>query len=79
MGIPYHLIGIGIGFLLGIWAFIVAETAKERVFISIIMIIIFFLPVVWHDPASKLISSIGWVVFGIGCYIFIKWQGVGIR
>ncbi len=78
MGIPYHLIGIGIGFLLGIWAFILAETAKGRAFISITMILIFFLPVVWRHPASGLVSFIGWIVFGMGCFIFIKWRGVEI-
>jgi hypothetical protein len=35
MGIPYHLIGIGIGFLLGIWAFILAESEKGRAFIAL--------------------------------------------
>ena len=79
MGIPYQAIGIGIGFILGIWAFILAETAKGRAFISITMILIFFLPVVWRHPASGLISFIGWIVFGMGCFIFIKWRGVGIR
>lgn len=78
MGIPYHLIGIGIGFLLGIWAFIMADTAKGRAFILAAMIVIFFLPVVWRHPASGMISFIGWIVFGIGCFIFIKWRGVGV-
>jgi hypothetical protein len=79
MGIPYQLIGIGIGFLLGIWAIILAETVKARAFISMTMILIFFLPVVWRRPLSGLLSFIGWIVFGIGCFIFIKWRGVGIR
>jgi hypothetical protein len=79
MGIPYHLIGIGIGFLLGIWAFIMVETVKGRAFILGAMLVIFFLPVVWRHPASGMISFIGWVMFGIGCFIFIKWQGVGVR
>jgi hypothetical protein len=76
MGIPYHLIGIGIGFLLGIWAFIIAETVKGRVFIAITMTSIFFLPDVWRSPASSFVSFMGWIVFAIGCYIFIKWHGV---
>jgi hypothetical protein len=79
MGIPYHLIGIGIGFLLGIWALIMAETVKGRTFILATMLLLFVLPVVWRHPASGIVSLIGWVVFGIGCFIFIKWQGLGIR
>jgi len=78
MGIPYNLIGIGIGFLLGIWAFIMAETARGRTFILASMLVIFFLPVVWRHPASGMIAFIGWIVFGIGCFIFIKWQGLRI-
>jgi hypothetical protein len=78
MGIPYQSIGIGIGLLLGIWAFIIAETPKGRTFILITMLLLFLLPVVWRHPTSGLISFIGWVVFGMGCFISIKWSGVGI-
>jgi len=78
LGIPYQAIGIGLGFLLGIWAFIEADTFKGRVFIAATMITIFFLPVVWRHPAGGIVSFICWIVFGLGCYIFLKWRGVGI-
>jgi hypothetical protein len=78
MGIPYNLIGIGIGFLLGIWAIILAETLKGRAFIALMMILILSLPALWRHPASEIISLIGWVVFGLGCFIFIKYRGDGI-
>jgi len=72
---PYQAIGIGIGFLIGIWAIIVAETAKGRVLIAAIMAGIFFLPVVWHKAISHFISFMAWIVFGISCYLFIKLRG----
>jgi hypothetical protein len=78
MGIPYQAIGIGIGFLLGIWAFIVADSVKGRVFIAAAMAAIFFLPVVWRTAPASLISFICWIGFGLGCYIFLKYRGVGI-
>jgi hypothetical protein len=78
LGIPYQAIGIGLGFLLGIWAFIEADTVKGRAFIVITMITIFILPVIWRRPAAGLLSFICWIVFGLGCYIFLKWRGVGI-
>ena len=79
MGIPYQAIGIGIGFLLGIWALIQADTGKGRALIASSMAAIFLLPVVWRSAAAGLISFICWVIFGFGCYIFLKYRGVGIR
>jgi hypothetical protein len=78
MGINYAAIGVGIGLLLGIWAFIEAESVKGRVFIVTTMICLFFLPVLWRRSAAFIASYAGWAVFGIGCYIFIKLHGVGI-
>jgi hypothetical protein len=78
LGIPYQAIGIGLGFLLGIWAFIEADSAKGRVFIAAAMAAIFFLPVLWRSPAGFMVSFVCWIVFGLGCYIFLKWRGVGI-
>jgi len=78
MGIPYQAIGIGLGFLLGIWAFIVADSVKGRVFIAATMMAIFFLPVVWQSGAARLVSFIFWMVFALGCYIFLKYRGVGV-
>jgi hypothetical protein len=79
MGIPYQLIGIGFGFLLGIWAFVVADTVKGRVFIAATMIVIFFLPVIWRSSAASLVSFVGWIIYGIGCYLFLRFRGVGLR
>jgi hypothetical protein len=79
MGIPYQAIGIGIGFLVGIWAIMVAESTRGRVFIAAIMAGIFFMPAVWRRSIAHLISFLAWVVFGISCYIFIKLRGVRIR
>lgn len=79
MGIPYQAIGIGIAFLLGVGAFIEAESTKGRIFIVATMAAIFFLPVVWSSSASSFISFICWIIFGVGCFIFLKWRGVGIR
>jgi hypothetical protein len=78
MGIPYQAIGLGLGFLLGIWAFIEADSVKGRVFIAAAMAAIFFLPVLWRSTASSIISFICWIVFGLGCYIFLKYRGVGV-
>jgi hypothetical protein len=79
VGIPYQAIGIGLGFLLGIWAFIEADSTKGRVFLATAMAAIFFLPVLWRSAAASLISFICWIVFGLGCYIFLKYRGVGVR
>lgn len=78
MGIPYGAIGIGLGFLLGVWAFIEADTVKGRVFIAAIMLTIFFLPVVWQSAVANIVSLTGWVIFGLGCYIFLKYRGAGV-
>lgn len=78
MGIPYQAIGIGLGLLLGIWAFIEAETVKGRVFIGVAMAVIFLLPVVWRSAAASLVSFICWIVFALGCYIFLRYRGVGV-
>jgi len=79
MGIPYQLIGIGLAAMLGVWALIVAESVEGRVLIAAIMAILFFLPFVWRGRAAHWISFLGWIIFGAGCYFFLKWRGVGLR
>jgi hypothetical protein len=37
------------------------------------------LRIVWHSAAAEMVSFICWVIFGFGCYIFLKYRGVGIR
>jgi hypothetical protein len=78
MGIPYQLIGMALGLLLGVWAMLVAESAEARILIGFIMAALFFLPLVWR-PAKGLIFFLAWIIFGAGCYFFLKWRGVGLR
>jgi hypothetical protein len=77
--IPYTAIGLGISIFLGVWAFIEAETDGGRVMIAAVMAILFLLRIFWRGPAGSLVWLIACMIFGIGCYIFIKWRGVGIR
>ncbi|MGA2361161.1 MAG: hypothetical protein ABSG73_01755 [Candidatus Aminicenantales bacterium] len=79
MGINYGAIGVGIGLLLGVWAFIEAESVGGRIFIAATMACLFFLPVVWRRSTASFVSYLGWPVFGIGCFIFIKLRGVNLR
>ncbi len=75
----YGVICVGLGLFFGIWACIEAESVKGRVFIVTTMVCIFFLPVVWRRSTAFSLSYIAWAIFGIGCYIFIKLRGIGIR
>jgi hypothetical protein len=77
--LPYDAVGIGIAVILGVWALLQAETAGGRILIAGLMIAIFFLPAVWRGPGGHLARLIGWIVFGIGCYVFIKLRGLPIR
>jgi hypothetical protein len=77
--IPYSAIGIGIAVIFGIWAFIVAETAKERSVIAGIAILIFFVGAILRSRAGRVISLIGWVLYGIGCIIYLRFNGMEIR
>ncbi len=79
MGIPYQAIGIGLGILLGVWAVIEAETTTGRVFILAVMAALFLLPVVWRSGGAGLVSFILWMIFAVGCYIFLKLRGAGVR
>lgn len=79
MGIPYQAIGIGLGILLGTWAIIEAETTPGRVFIASMMAVLFLLPVIWRSGMAGLVSFILWMVFAVGCYIFLKLRGAGVR
>ncbi len=76
--IPYAAIGLGISFLLGIWAIIEAETIEGRLLIIGVMVGLFFLRVLWPTRLGSIVWQLGWIVFGISCFIFIKWRGVRI-
>ncbi len=77
--IPYSAIGIGIAVIFGIWAYIVAETAKERAVIAGIAILVFFVGAILRSRAGQVISLIGWVLYGIGCIIYLRFNGMEIR
>jgi len=76
---PYAAIGLGIAAIVGIWAFLVADTIKERILIAGIPIVVFSIPILFRSPAGRLISAIGWAVYGLGCIIYLRYNGVGIR
>ena len=77
--IPYSAIGIGIAVIFGIWACIVAETVRERALISGIPIGIFVIRAVFPSPAGQLVSLVGWMLYGIGCIIYLRFSGLDIR
>jgi hypothetical protein len=77
--IPYSAIGIGIAVIFGIWAFIVAETVKERTVIAGIPAVIFLVGALFRSPVGQLISLIGWVFYGVGCIIYLRFNGMEIR
>jgi len=77
--IPYESIGIGIAVLTGIWAFLVAETIKQRAVIAGFAVLIFLCGAMLRSPLSKVVSLVGWVVYGIGCIVFLRFNGVGVR
>jgi hypothetical protein len=77
--IPYSAIGIGIAVIFGIWAFIVSETVKEKAVIAGIFILVFLIGAICRSPAGQLIALIGWVVYGVGCIVFLRLNGMEIR
>jgi len=77
--IPYTAIGIGISVLLGIWAFIEAETDRGRVVIAAAAAFLMIMRVCWRSRTGNLAWLVGFMIFGICCFIFIKWRGVRIR
>ena len=77
--IPYSAIGIGIAVIFGVWAFIVAETVKEKAVIAGIPAVIFLVGALFRSPVGQLISLIGWVIYGVGCIIYLRFNGMEIR
>jgi hypothetical protein len=77
--IPYTAIGIGVAVILGMWAFAVAETGRARAGIAGLLVVIFFIRLVFPTPAGRLISLLGWMLYGIGCIIFLRLNGIAIR
>jgi hypothetical protein len=77
--IPYSAIGIGIAVIFGLWAFIVAETVKERAIIAGFAVLVFLIGAIFRSPAGQLVALLGWIVYGVGCIIFLRLNGVGVR
>jgi hypothetical protein len=77
--IPYAQIGIGIAVISGIWAFIVAETARERAAIAGFAVLVFLVGSIFRSRTGQLVFLIGWVVYGIGCIIFLRLNGTEVR
>ncbi|MBN2265536.1 MAG: hypothetical protein JW775_06955 [Candidatus Aminicenantes bacterium] len=77
--IPYAEIGTGIAVILGVWAFLVAETARARGILLGAALLIFLIGAVFRSTAGRLVACAGWVVYGIGCIIFLRWSGLEVR
>ncbi len=77
--LPYSAIGIGIAVIFGVWAFVVAETVKERAAIAGAALLVFLAGAIFHSRAGQLVALIGWVVYGIGCIIYLRLNGMEIR
>jgi hypothetical protein len=77
--IPYTAIGIGVAVIFGVWAFIVAETVKERGLIAGIPALVFLIPVLFPSRIGRLISLVGWMLYGVGCIIYLRLNGIGVR
>ncbi len=77
--IPYAAIGLGIAVIFGIWSFLVAETVKERAVIAGIPVAVFLIPFIFRSSAGQLISLIGWMLYGLGCIIYLRYNGMEIR
>jgi hypothetical protein len=77
--IPYAAIGIGIAVLLGVWAFLVAETVEQKAVIAGFAGLILLFGALLRSPAGQVVSLVGWIVYGIGCVIFLRLNGLEIR
>jgi hypothetical protein len=77
--VPYTEIGIGIAVIFGVWAFLIAETVKARAVIAGIPALVFLVRALFPSRAGQLISLIGWMVYGLGCIIYLRYNGLEIR
>ena len=77
--IPYTEIGLGIAIIVGVWSFLIAETVKERAAIAAIPVVLFLISLTVRSPAGHLISLIGWMLYGLGCIIYLRYNGMEIR
>jgi hypothetical protein len=79
MGIPYGAIGIGIAVIFGVWTFIIAETVRARAILGGIPVLIFVIGGLLPSRAGQLITLFGWVLYGVGCIIYLRLNGMEIR
>ena len=77
--IPYAAIGFGLVVVLGIWAFIVAETVRARSLIAGIPILLVIVRAAFPSPAGQLIFLVGAMLYGVGIVIFLRLAGVKVR
>jgi hypothetical protein len=77
--IPYTEVGLGLAIIFGVWAFLVADTVKERAVILGIPIAIMIITVVFRSRAGRLVSLVGWMLYGVGCIIYLRYNGMEIR
>jgi hypothetical protein len=77
--IPYTEIGMGVAVILGLWAFFVTESARARAVIAGLPVAVFFVRLIFPSPTGRLISLVGWMLYGIGCIIHLRLSGIAIR
>ena len=77
--IPYAAIGIGVAILFGVWAFLVADTVRERAIILIAPLLALVAPSLVPSRAGRAISLVLWMAYGIGCIIYLRLNGLEIR
>jgi hypothetical protein len=77
--IPYTAIGMGVAILLGVWAFVVAETDRDKAVIVGIPVFLFLVRLIFPSPAGRLVSLIGWMLYGLGSIIYLRYNGIAIR
>jgi hypothetical protein len=77
--IPYSVIGIGVAVLFGVWAFVVSDTAEERSIIAGAALLIFLAGALFRSRLGQLLALAGWVVYGIGCIIYLRLNGLEVR
>jgi len=71
---PYLLFVDLLVLFLFIFALVLAET-KVRLYLLAVMALLFIFPFLFKTTAIKLICFTGRVIFGIGCYVYVKMHG----
>jgi hypothetical protein len=77
--IPYTEFGMGVAILLGIWAFVIAETERQKAVIAGIPVVLFLIRLIFPSPAGRLVSLVGWMIYGLGCIIYLRYKGIAVR